>query len=52
VDPATEPARLAELLGLEPLPEEVGRVIAFLLSDEADIIRGQSISVDGGDTPY
>jgi NAD(P)-dependent dehydrogenase (short-subunit alcohol dehydrogenase family) len=33
-------------------PEEVGRVIAFLLSDEADIIRGQSISVDGGDTPY
>jgi NAD(P)-dependent dehydrogenase (short-subunit alcohol dehydrogenase family) len=33
-------------------PEEVGRVIAFLLSDDAVIIRGQSISVDGGDTPY
>jgi NAD(P)-dependent dehydrogenase (short-subunit alcohol dehydrogenase family) len=33
-------------------PEEVGRVIAFLLSEDAVIIRGQSISVDGGDTPY
>jgi len=33
-------------------PEEVGRVIAFLLSDDAVIIRGQSISIDGGDTPY
>ena len=33
-------------------PVEVGRVIAFLLSDEALIIRGQAISVDGGDTPY
>lgn len=33
-------------------PVEVGRVVAFLLSDEAVIIRGQSLSVDGGDTPY
>ncbi len=33
-------------------PLEVGRVVAFLLSDDAKIIRGQSISVDGGDTPY
>lgn len=33
-------------------PDEVARVIAFLLSDDAIIIRGQSISVDGGDTPY
>ncbi len=33
-------------------PIEVGRVIAFLLSDAAAIIRGQSISVDGGDSPY
>ena len=31
---------------------EVGRVIAFLLSDDALIIRGQAISIDGGDTPY
>lgn len=33
-------------------PLEVGRVVAFLLSDHATIIRGQSINVDGGDTPY
>ena len=33
-------------------PIEVGRVVAFLLSDEATIIRGQAINVDGGDTPY
>jgi meso-butanediol dehydrogenase/(S,S)-butanediol dehydrogenase/diacetyl reductase len=33
-------------------PIEVGRVVAFLLTDAADIIRGQSINVDGGDTPY
>lgn len=31
---------------------EVGRVVAFLLSDHATIIRGQSISIDGGDTAY
>lgn len=33
-------------------PVEVGRVVAFLLSEDARIIRGQSINVDGGDTPY
>lgn len=33
-------------------PVEVGRVVAFLLSSQALIIRGQSINVDGGDTPY
>jgi NAD(P)-dependent dehydrogenase (short-subunit alcohol dehydrogenase family) len=33
-------------------PIEVGRVVAFLLSDAALIIRGQAINVDGGDTPY
>jgi meso-butanediol dehydrogenase/(S,S)-butanediol dehydrogenase/diacetyl reductase len=33
-------------------PIEVGRVIAFLLSEQATIIRGQAINVDGGDTPY
>lgn len=31
---------------------EIGRVVAFLLSDSANIIRGQSINADGGDTPY
>ena len=33
-------------------PIEVGRVVAFLASDAAVIIRGQSISIDGGATPY
>ena len=39
-------------LGRKIQPIEVGRVVAFLLSDDATIIRGQSISVDGGDTAY
>ena len=39
-------------MGRRIAPVEVGRVIAFLLSDEALIIRGQAISIDGGDTPY
>lgn len=33
-------------------PVEIGRVVAFLLSDQAVIIRGQSINTDGGGTPY
>ena len=39
-------------LGRRVTPVEVGRVVAFLLSDDALIIRGQAINVDGGDTPY
>lgn len=39
-------------LGRRVAPIEVARVIAFLLSDDAVIIRGQAINVDGGDTPY
>jgi NAD(P)-dependent dehydrogenase (short-subunit alcohol dehydrogenase family) len=39
-------------LGRHILPVEVGRVVAFLLSDSAQIIRGQSITIDGGDTPF
>ena len=39
-------------MGRRIKPVEVGRVIAFLLSDDAQIIRGQAISIDGGDTPY
>ncbi|MBV9288117.1 MAG: SDR family oxidoreductase, partial [Hyphomicrobiales bacterium] len=33
-------------------PVEVARVISFLLSDDAVIIRGQAVNADGGDTPY
>ena len=33
-------------------PIEIGRVVVFLLTDAAVIIRGQSINIDGGDTPY
>ena len=39
-------------LGRHVEPLEVGRIVAFLLTDAAVIIRGQSINVDAGDTPY
>jgi NAD(P)-dependent dehydrogenase (short-subunit alcohol dehydrogenase family) len=39
-------------IGRHIQPIEVGRVVAFLLSPHAAVIRGQSINVDGGDTPY
>ena len=42
------PKQLGRLI--EPI--EVGRVVAFLSSDRARIIRGQAINVDAGETPY
>ena len=39
-------------LGRHIEPLEIGHVAVFLLSDHANIIRGQSINADGGDTPY
>jgi NAD(P)-dependent dehydrogenase (short-subunit alcohol dehydrogenase family) len=42
------PKQLGRLI--EPI--EVGHVVAFLASDYANIIRGQSINIDGGNTPY
>ncbi len=38
-------------LGRHVEPIEVGRVVVFLLSSAAGIIRGQAINTDGGDTP-
>ena len=39
-------------LGRHIRPIEIGRVVAFLLSEHAVVIRGQAINTDGGDTPY
>jgi glucose 1-dehydrogenase len=51
------PEALAALLKLIPyrrvgLPEEVGKVVAFLASDDAAYAHGQTILVDGGMTVY
>ena len=51
------PEAYAELLNLIPYqrigePEDIGRVAAFLASDQADYITGTSIYVDGGMTLY
>lgn len=42
----------AEQLGRLAEPVEIGRVVAFLASDAATVIRGQAINVDAGTTPY
>ena len=39
-------------LGRHIQPVEVGRIVVFLLTEAAEIIRGQAINVDGGETPY
>ncbi len=39
-------------LGRNIQPIEVGRAVAFMLSEHAIIIRGQSVNIDGGETPY
>lgn len=39
-------------LGRHILPIEIGRVAVFLLTGAADIVRGQAINLDGGETPY
>ena len=39
-------------IGRKIAPIEVGRVVAFLLSAAATIIRGQAINIDAGETPY
>jgi glucose 1-dehydrogenase len=51
------PEALSALLKLIPYgrigqPEDIGRVVAWLASDDADYIHGQTIFVDGGMTLY
>jgi glucose 1-dehydrogenase len=51
------PDALGALLKLIPYgrigqPEDIGRVVAWLASDAADYIHGQTIFVDGGMTLY
>ena len=51
------PEALTALLKLIPygrigVPEDIGKVVAFLASDDADYIHGQTIFVDGGMTLY
>lgn len=42
-------ARIASLpLGRQGQPEDIGRAVAFLASDEAGWITGQTLNVDGG----
>jgi glucose 1-dehydrogenase len=56
--PAWEtPETLASLLMLIPYgrigqPEDIGRAVAWLASDDADYVHGQTIFVDGGMTLY
>jgi glucose 1-dehydrogenase len=51
------PEALAALLELIPygrigVPEDIGRAVAWLASDDADYVHGQTIYVDGGMTLY
>ena len=51
------PQALEALLRLIPYgrigqPEDIGRVVAWLASDDADYIHGQTLFVDGGMTLY
>jgi 3-oxoacyl-[acyl-carrier protein] reductase len=45
---AMEPARRATPLGGPGSPKDVGRAVAFLASDQAAWITGQTLGVDGG----
>lgn len=39
-------------LGRHTEPREVARIVSFLLTDDAMMIRGQAVNADAGDTPY
>ncbi|QWP77837.1 SDR family oxidoreductase [Lysobacter sp. K5869] len=52
LDPAEAAAELARKLGVARFgaPEEVARVVAFLVSDAASYMQGAIVDVDGGQT--
>jgi len=56
IEKAADPARAeAEAMSYAPLkrmarPEEVGKAIAYLASDDAGFITGAALSIDGGST--
>ncbi len=45
-----EQVKRAVPLGREQTPEDIGKLVAFLCSSDAQNITGQTISVDGGIT--
>jgi NAD(P)-dependent dehydrogenase (short-subunit alcohol dehydrogenase family) len=49
-DPAAEEARVIALHAIKRIgtPEDVGQLVAFLVSDEASFITGTEIVIDGG----
>lgn len=50
LDPAAEEARVIALHPLKRLgtPDDIGQLVAFLVSDEASFITGTEITIDGG----
>ncbi len=43
---------VSQQLGRHLQPVEVARIVSFLLSDDALLIRGQAVNADAGETPY
>ena len=52
IDTLGRAKRMMELMDRPGRPEEIAPVVAFLLSDESDWIRGANVAVDGGMTSH